>query len=234
MATILLSIPTYKNDVHAAAMFSIMGATKEHKVLRFRSDSSAQCNTLNTAWIQALELYDERKVDYFACHHTDIEAEAGWLDKLVTILKAQKADIISAVVPIKNASGFTSTAYDESLNGRDAIWFPRRLTMKEVCKLPKTFTAPNILLNTGLMLVDLSKPWTREMYFSFTDRIVTIDGKRRAVFEPEDWAFSRLARAHGATSLWATWDITLNHWGEGAYANQTPWGAMETDNGKVG
>jgi len=90
--------------------------------------------------------------------------------------------------------------------------------------LEPTFTAPNLLLNTGLMLVKLSAPWVQQVYFHFEDKIIRVNGRRRAVLMPEDWMFSRDARKLGCTAQWATREVRVEHKGMATYPNDVVWG----------
>ncbi len=102
---------------------------------------------------------------HFAMLHSDIAPEPAWLDKLYDKLEEMSADVVSVVVPIKTPQGLTSTA----IGSIDDEWTVlKRLTMREVVKLPETFTAADagfpghpLLINTGCWLADLRKPiWT--------------------------------------------------------------------------
>lgn len=100
--------------------------------------------------------------------------------------------------------------------------------MTEIYQRDATFTDPKLLLNTGLMLIDIRKPWIEKCWFEFVDRIEKIDGKFVDVGMSEDWHFSRKAREMGA-SLWATREISVRHIGGGEFPNDQPWGVLKTD-----
>src|SRR5689334_17640784 len=51
-----------------------------------------------------------RKYDWFAMLHDDIEPPPFWVDILIDEAERYGADVVSAVVPIKDDSGATSTA----------------------------------------------------------------------------------------------------------------------------
>lgn len=228
MAIVLIGVPTYKGIMHAKAMFPIIRCSRNHKFDVGTVDSSATCVTFNRLWINALELYEAGKITHFLMYHSDIVAEEYFLDKMIDIMERTKADVLSAIVPIKDQQGMTSTAMDEPVGDVDPYWRVRRLTMKEVHHMEPTFTDPKLLLNTGLMLVDMSKAWTKDAYFTFEDKIIWHHGRRVAVCMPEDWGFSRMAKKLGAT-LWATREVPILHYGETSYPNQIPWGQVEKD-----
>jgi hypothetical protein len=109
---------------------------------------------------------------------------------------------------------------------------PRRMTLTELAEMPTTFDAE--LLNTGLWVCKLG-PWcleenddgSQKFVFDVTNRIVKRSGRRVALFEPEDWKFSRQLRAAGLRIM-ATKSLTVIHEGEIGFSNRDVWG-WETD-----
>lgn len=177
------------------------------------------CNH-NCLWATALDRYEAGETDAFALIHADVGAEAGWLSILHREMVAYGADVISAVIPIKDDRGLTSTAADDT--GDSWLW--RRLTMRQVADLPETFgdaeLGSEIALNTGLMLVKLG-PWCLETdehghakhVFRFEHAIrKEANGSRRCLFRPDDWLLSRAFRASGL-KLAATRAVKLVHCG---------------------
>lgn len=169
-----------------------------------------------------------RPVDYFAMIHDDIHPDPGWLDVLIEELEANDADIVSAVVPIKDNYGLTSTGVDST--GDE--WNPRRLTMTEVFELPPTFgdadVGGQIVLNTGLWVCKFTRPWCEKVWFRQHDEVRrNADGTFEAHTRPEDWDFSRQVRAHGGKLL-ATRKVGLNHESV-KWTNRKPWGQWKTD-----
>lgn len=183
----------------------------------------------NQAWVGALNYRDTGVgIKYFAMIHDDVEPEAWWLDTLIDELEAHQADVVSAVIPIKSHHGNTSTAIDTG-----DIWLPRRLTMHEVMQLPETFGPEEaggpLLLNTGLWVADITKPWADEVCFDFLNRIrVTSSGERVAECVPEDWLNSHRLNELGC-KLMATRKVKLNHVGNSEYPNDRAWGSCQTD-----
>jgi SAM-dependent methyltransferase len=230
MARVLIGIPTYKDDVSARMLFPLLRCTKDHEYIPANVDSSAMGMVCNRLWINALELAEQGHITHFLMQHSDIAPmENYYVDKMIAIMERTGADILSAVVPIKDGYGTTSTALDEPCGDVPQYWRVRRLTMKEIYDMEPTFTHEKLLLNTGLMLVDMRKAWTKDAYFTFEDKIIWWHGRRVAVAMPEDWSFSRMARKLGATKLYATREVPLNHIGNSAYPNTHVWGSLETD-----
>jgi predicted O-methyltransferase YrrM len=228
-AVVFVGIPVYLNRIEdVGLLFSILHMTKDNFVGHGSVSSSANCLGFNKLWIEALNL--RPKFTHFLMIHSDIVPfENHFLDKMVSIMEETGADILSAVSPIKDHNGFTSTALDEGVGEIDQRWRVRRLTMHEIYAKPPTWTDPNLLINTGLMLVDIRKPWVDKIHFHFDDDIIVDSkGRKRAVCFPEDWNFSRDARKLGA-SMYATREIKLRHVGPASYTNTEPWGTKLTD-----
>jgi len=152
------------------------------------------------------------------------------MDELV----ANDLDMISAVVPLKNGKGLTSTATDHP----DGPWGVRRLTMTEVMQLPETFTSKDIpfredmsclLLNSGCTLMKMNEPWAQGLHFRQQDRIVWCikDGDWAPQSISEDWDFSR-QMYHRGCRLGATRKVKLFHQNE-VYHNHSAWGTQERD-----
>jgi hypothetical protein len=180
----------------------------------------------NRIWAKALDMRDQLDCTDLAIIHSDIGTDPGWLD----ILHKERgdADMCSAVVPIKNSCGLTSTA----LNTGD-LWLPRRLVMKEVMAMPETFASEDVgyplLLNTGLCVINLTRPWADQVCFDSLKRIVKKqDGTRVAQCVSEDWFFSNALNELGC-KLVATRKVTVAHHGEREFTNNHPWGLWKTD-----
>ena len=99
--------------------------------------------------------------------------------------------------------------------------------MTEILDRPVTWTAPDLLVNTGLMLVDFREPWVERVCFTIRDKIHEENGTWVAEVEPEDWGFSRQARALGVP-LHVTRRVAVMHIGSKAFPNDVKWG-IETD-----
>lgn len=223
MDNVIVGIPTYDGQVHSGIIGAMRSASKYKQVFLGTSKLSILTHSFNSLWAGALNLR-KQGASHFCMLHADIAPEDFWLDKMLEIFHAKKASVLSAVMPIKSSSGFTSTAIET-----DNPWRPKRYTMTEIDAMPEpTFTHEKLLINTGLMLVDITQPWVEKICFKFTDYIELKDGKYYAYNVPEDWNFSKDARALGA-SLWATRSVKAMHHGNAAYPNYGVWGTKETD-----
>jgi len=215
----IISIPTYNGHVHMGLIGAIHCASfrmKDHGIRIIRQSLLTKC--FNMLWQAALK-DRERGITHFAMLHADIVPEDGWLDKMLEICETNQTDVLSTIIPLKNFSGLTSTAFEVGEK-----WKCRRLTMTEVIEGPETFHSEDLLLNTGLMVCDIRKPWANEIVFRFEDSIVNGE----AVNVPEDWGFSRQVRELGG-KLFATRAIKAQHFGEVDFDNYQAWGTMKTD-----
>ncbi len=230
MAKVCYGIPTYKRELDAGILPAthVMTGGKHKMTMLTSIDTSACCMRFNAFLIMAQQLYAQGKADYFLLWHSDIVPEAHFIDVMVDIAEEKGAEILSAVVPIKDQNGLTSTALDEPVGDMPPEWRVRRLTMTEINARPETFTESNLLVNTGLILIKLSAPWLKDIHFHFDDAIIEHHGQRLAVLFPEDWMFSRDARKLGCTSQWVTRAVKLTHVGHQQFPNYGVWG-KETD-----
>lgn len=224
---VFIGIPTYDNKVLAETIPAIMQAKKNPETsLTFRIFSfSALCANFNILFAEALAGAQKLGYTHFVLLHADIFPEAGWLDKMLEIMQRTEAEILSAIIPIKDSRGVTSTARES-----DNRWRPIRYTLNEVYKMEPTFTDPAILLNSGLMIVDLRGEWTKQIWFRTEDMIVqNAPGEFTQLFISEDWLFSRDARKLGVTKQFATREVRAQHVGTSYYGNDSAWGTAITD-----
>jgi hypothetical protein len=193
--------------------------------------SSLLCHGFNLLWAAALNWHRAGVVDYFCLHHDEIRTHA-WLDVMIEELKRVGAAVLSVVQPIKDDSGNTSTAIEP----RDP-WRPQKLTLAELATGPETFCASDfpgykgpLLVNTGLMLVDLARPEFHavndagelSLCFHIADRVILgKDGNYVAQVRSEDWEFSRMCHARGLP-VYATRKVECLHHGDRGFTNQPP------------
>lgn len=226
---IYLGIPTYNRLVEAKAFESIFFAGKQG-VAHYKCESlSLLAYSFNRLYCYALNMRKSHGITHFLLLHADIVPvdPQTWVNTLKEEMLAHDADILSAVVPLKGPTGVTSTAIDKACE--ENPWAVRRYTMKEVMELPETFTDPALLVNSGCMLIDITKDWADKLYFTINDKITQKpDGTFMAHVESEDWGFSRQARKLGA-KLYATRKIELSHVGSNDFMNNSGWGSEDID-----
>ncbi len=111
MARVFLGCPIYGNRlVDGAARGLYGGSSRQHHVEIKASSASLLTLNCNSLWVTALNGREKRGVEWFAMLHSDVEPEPAWLDTLIAEADRVGADLLSAVIPLKDASGVTSTA----------------------------------------------------------------------------------------------------------------------------
>lgn len=209
-------------------------SVRDLNMMTGQSVSSLLPDAFNTLMCNALNMdMDGEKATHFVMVHGDIAPQEHWLSMMLDESEATGVDILSAVVPIKVVGcDDTSTAIG-TLNGRYSDF--RRITTKEtLIQLPPTFGPEDccvgderLLLNTGLMVVDLRKPWIEDWLAGGGFRLESHawkcpDGKWKSICIPEDWSFSYDAQVKYGARVAATTKVRLIHYGEAGYANRYP------------
>lgn len=188
--------------------------------------------SFTNCWAKGLSMRRQTGLTHFGMVHVDVEVlKTGWLSLLMDELERQDADLLSVVLPIKSAHGYTSTAVMDE-QGR---W--RRLTMQEVAAIPfVTFDAAQagfpgcrLLTSTGLWVARFTEEWCERCWFETRTRLVKRGPDDFAVEHfPEDWSFALKLHAAGRRVL-ATTLLDCNHWGMAPYPNYRGWGTEPHD-----
>ena len=132
--SIFLAQPTYGFSVDVRAEQAVIHELgKAIRVTDPRSSSWLPFN-FNLSWVECLNRRTEFGVNYFMMLHADIKPEFGFAKMMLDEMQRTGAHLLAAVAPFKNYSGLTSTALEIPDDT------PRRLTMKEIAKLPETFS----------------------------------------------------------------------------------------------
>lgn len=221
--SVFLACPTHDGRVSAETAVGLYAAASRTRdcgiCVRTSSLLTMACNEL---WMMAIA---QGKHQWFAMLHSDIGPEQYWLDKLIGLAIAHDADMVSAIVPIKNNSGVTSTAIGTPDDG----WgFERRLTQREIHDkdFPDVFEHPRLLLNTGCCVVrmrpEIANPLA--VYFDSPNAVTQEpDGTWFVRVVSEDWFFSRAIRQAGGKVL-ATKAVRVNHHGHHIFPSDAVWG----------
>jgi hypothetical protein len=225
LRSIFLALPGYggvEPDTMLAVADAIFTARRGAGRLELGAKAiSLLARCFNELYCKALNSRQALGLTHFVMLHGDIAPESGWLWKLLDEMDACGADILSAVSPIKDSQGDTSTAI---LNARTMDGH-HRLSYADLEKLPPTFDASHfpgkrLLVNTGLMAIDFRKPWVEKVWFEIVDKIERLpDGGQPGGYRfeartlPEDWGLSIKAAELGAR-VFATQKISLTHWGK--------------------
>lgn len=217
--------------LHAHAAESAEFASLTLPFTRVRPQSSVLTDAHNQGWACALNMTPRPPI--FAQQHSDIVAEPGWLDTLVEEMARVGAGLISAAVAIKDTRGLTSTTVLDPVTRMH-----RRLTMREIMRLPETFSAQDIpwappgailCTNTGLWACRFGD-WAEKIRFTIRDYIAQDEnGVWCAGFWPEDWQFAEDAHNLGV-KVFATRKVSVGHIGGFPFKNDRPWGSLDEDN----
>jgi hypothetical protein len=226
---LFLGLPT--NGGSRFNLMSILAAVQTQQsfsgVTTMEVDISLLTAAFNRLLCEALDRRDKGTADWFLLLHADIvPLEHTWLDILWQARSSVDAQAISAVAPIKDQRGVTSTALETG-----NLFAPRRLTIREIEQQETTFTDEKLLINTGMLLLSLRNDWIDKICFSIGDTIlITKEGKRLVGCIPEDWDISRQIKKLGVP-IYATQAVKLVHVGRFNYPNFGPWGLEDEDPG---
>jgi hypothetical protein len=220
--SVFVGIPTYNGWLKAQALLGLMLASEnpETRIHIKPGYGSLLAMNFNGLWCRALNSRDEEPWTDFAMSHADIAAPAGWLETLLDERRRCGADVLSCCVAIKDDRRLTSTGVVQP-DGN-----VRRLTVKEIYRLPETFSAADLpsigiegelVVNTGLWVCDFTRPWVERVCFNVGDNIQRQpNGKFCPVICPEDWKFSDWCNKNGL-KVFATRKVKPVHFGEGAF-----------------
>jgi hypothetical protein len=252
VATVFLGCPTHDGRIlDGCANVFYRNASQHHRVESFVATFSLLTANCNILWAMALNLYEAKQVDWFALIHSDVQPEINWIDRLIAEADAHGADLMSAVIPIKNEKGLTSTAISDP---NDDCGKFIRLTTSQVRhpSFPVTFDgetavqglrslpanlriqAPagvRLLCNTGCMVCRLG-PWCdpRKVYFDEVTRFERINNQWKPFIRSEDWFFTGQAVAAGAKVM-ATTTLQVLHHGQTPFPNNQAWGSPLDEEG---
>src|SRR5262245_31348797 len=111
MAKVFLACPTHEGRLDAGCARGLYGsATRKHQLFISLHATSLLCQNCNALWAEALNQRRDNGFEWFAMLHSDVDPEYCWLDRMIDIAEESGADLLSAVIPIKDKRGLTSTA----------------------------------------------------------------------------------------------------------------------------
>jgi len=250
---VFLGVPCYGAQLDAGTSYACITASRTQRVVMRYESRSLLANCFNTLFATALTLRKPEMlgpghangVTHFCLMHGDvIPADPDWLSQMMEIMKKDRLDVLSVTIPIKDNKGIVSAGFDMSSPDELNPWRTRRLTTTEVANLPEVIRPwhakklkgwpkdrePVLLVNTGLMLIDIRGSWAEKLCFTINDQILfnSEKGVFQAFCEPEDWNMSRklheLGVDYGTTRL-----VNVKHAGRFEYSNQLAWGDTEVD-----
>lgn len=190
-------------------------------------ENSLLPSAFNDLLCVALNERDAGRVTHFAMLHSDVLPRGPWLDVLASEMTLAGADMVSAVVAIKedDPDPSTSTAIGDStdrwrvkrcLRLSDQAWLPPTFGPEHCCRQDEV-----LLLNTGLWLTDLRHPaWDVFPGFQLHNRIMrdAVTGEWTSQQRSEDWELSHHMHEHGARCV-ATWRVPVSHRGPRSWPN---------------
>lgn len=219
------------------------------KVIHWPNVNSSLGHCFNGLLCDCYAKQADHDITHFAMIHGDVVPESYWLSTMLEELERVDADVLSAVLAIKDSQGVSSTGL---FYADRPDWPTRRLTFTEIHKsrLPRTFNHQDLIdnglatgkdgevmvINTGLWVARYKKPWFQDnkVVFRQTHEIKKLprpDGKGdylQCWFMPEDWWFARDLASWGAR-VYATSCVSVNHVGNSLFPNADPWGTAITD-----
>ena len=210
---VFVGIPTYDEWMHCNTAVGLIHAGKRYSLMIKIVGSSALPFAFNQLWCSGVLSGSK----YFAMIHADVGPDAYWVDTLVDELEKHDADIMSAVIPIKDHSNCYSVAMCH--DGQAAHY---RLTADDIVKLPETFSTDDMrevtgqdgwmCANTGLWVCRMDRPWVRFPGFQFITGIDWEQEKPVCNFIPEDWDLSQVLH-RGGYKVMCTSKVRCTHAG---------------------
>lgn len=248
---VFVGCPTHNGQMDSGTARALYAAaSRERPVIGIVNGKSLLSSNCNTLWCAALNARQEHGIKWFAMLHADIDPEMWWLDTLIDEAEKVGADMLSAVVPIKDERGITSTAIGERSTNCAAFrltqsqihheMFPQTfdtdMALNALSHLPgelaitDEFDDPLLLLNTGCMICRVDKDWSESVFFENRDWIEMHNGVWRANDFSEDWLFTKKVHQCGGR-VFGTTAARVVHKGVGLFDSSKVWG-LATDNAK--
>ncbi len=229
---IYLSIPN-TGEINQGILQATHMSSQKHEVELAPRACGCLAHNFNMGWCGGLNLRQPKGIDRFAMLHSDIVPDPWWLDLLEDERAYHGADVMCAISPIKDDSGYTSCG-----QGNLETWDVKRYTMTEIYQLPETFGIEKRLAKTHYLAANVGAficKWDGEWEVDFARRggfrvlttcILCADAQWRATFYPDDWDFSRWCHMRGLKVM-CTRKLGLDHFGLQRYSNRFPWGLEE-------
>lgn len=222
---VFIALPSYNGQSASKQLFTLSAIVKKGWMVA-STEFSSLAHSFNRMWVDCLNKRKKHGLTHFVMCHADVipHNEGNWIQTLIEEMSAVGADILSVVSPIKDPLGLTSTG-----RMRPNVRSIERFTMRQIYRLPETFTFPDLVINTGCMCVNLLHPLVDQLFFRFQDWIEKNEqGDLVARTVSEDWLFSADAQSIGM-KVFATRKVKLDHAGTMLFGTHGPWGQWERD-----
>lgn len=224
---VYIGCPTHDGRIHyKTSMMLYDQASKDHQLIIRIGQTSLLNFNCNIMLAEVLNMRAQYDIKWFAMLHSDVVPEPYWLDKLIKIAEEKNCDMLSACIAIKDDGGDVSTGISNPYNNH---WNYMRLNFDMLSQLPETFSRDDLqfpgvnehdsklLVNTGCCVIRMDKPWSHQLCFKVTDKIiVNHDAKFQAIVDPEDWDMSKQVHDAGGLVM-ATTAVKCDHVGQRAY-----------------
>jgi len=176
--------------------------------------SSLLTFNFNSIYADALNRRKDGITHLFLIHDDVVPTDREWPELLLHELKTYSLHAISAIIPIKNNTGKTSTAVEHADGTIEHLRTP---TTHATFLSADAKPGQRLLINTGLLLLDIRHEWAERLCFNIRDEIVRKqDGTFEAKVHPEDWEMSRWFARNGVP-YGATSRVNLVHCGGGEW-----------------
>lgn len=246
--TIFIGCPTHDNrlDANTAERIFVSGSKSDRNAMTSIIAGSLINMACNALWCQAHNVRESNNVKWFVMLHSDCVPDRWWIDTLIEEAEKHDADIMSAVIPIKDVRGLTSTAIAPSLDPIEP-WLRVSLRQLNHPDMPGTFDIDTLadalevlpepygvknvprhalMVNTGCMVARLDRDWSQKVHFAIKDEIRP-DPEHPGQIKPytlsEDWCWSLAAAAYGAR-VFATRAVRVTHKGIGEFSSAGQYG----------
>lgn len=231
---VYITMPRRDGWVHAGAAKGFYGWPSSGEAVDIaggaESEGSLLARSFNDCLCLALGKRDRGEATHMAMLHNDIEPGQFWVDGLWDVMRRTGADLVSAIVCIKENVGNPRTSTAIGLEA-DPWAVKRFIRRDDLATLPPSFgpeaaCGPGevLLVNSGMWLADLRRPWWDDIDdkgtpFAFTirDRVIrNADGTRTPEVRSEDWEMSRDLQRAGA-KLVVTREVAAIHHGNASW-----------------
>lgn len=182
--------------------------------------------SFNTLYADALNDAKERGVTHFVMLHDDVvpldpAPDVGWGQVLIATMLQHDLGACCALVAIKHdGETDSSTAIDDPAGDPMKL---RRMRLEEFSPTRRVTTTreePLLLMNTGCLAIDITKPWAERVFFHVKDGIrKDKDGRFVPWVDSEDYNFSRMLRREGV-HFGCTSAVRTLHIGKKAWSNK--------------
>ena len=205
---------------HVRSLIDVYSNIPANQIFRIAATGSVLTRNFNFMFREIVRLKKEEHKDlkYMVIFHSDIEiANPNWLNIMIGVMEDQKVDVMSLPMIVKNPeqrSSFVLRKPDPKDEYEFFVFGTQQLGELEE-KGINLFDDPNLLYNTGVMVVNMDSPAFKkvveenDVYFTITEGLT--QSGTLGMFS-EDWYFGELMRKAGA-NMKMYLDLPTVHYG---------------------